>query len=118
MKNEGERTGMLCGMGMGAGSPRRETLQEGNSSTTIPSLSVFPNPATAFATFAYTLPQVPKDAWLAVRDIASRELARIPVAQADGQAVWDTRAVAPGTYTVELMNHGASLSTAKLVVKP
>ncbi len=89
-----------------------------NSSTTIPSLSVFPNPATAFATFAYTLPQVPKDAWLAVRDIASRELARIPVAQADGQAVWDTRAVAPGTYTVELMNHGASLSTAKLVVKP
>ncbi len=31
MKNEGERTGMLGGMGMGmdAGSPRRETLWEG-----------------------------------------------------------------------------------------
>ncbi len=29
MKNEGERTGVLGGMDMGAGSPRRETLREG-----------------------------------------------------------------------------------------
>ena len=88
MKNEGERTGLMGGMCTDARSPRREDLRE------------------------------EKDAWLAIRDIAGRELARIPVAQADGQAVWDTRAVAPGTYTVELMNAGASLSTVKLVVNP
>ena len=90
----------------------------GASQANTPALSIFPNPATVFATFAYTLPRTPGAAWLAVRDITGRELARIPVAQAEGQAVWDTRTVAPGTYTVELMNDGASLGTAKLVVNP
>ncbi len=90
----------------------------GASQANTPALSIFPNPATVFATFAYTLPRTPGAAWLAVRDITGRELARIPVAQAEGQAVWDTRTVAPGTYTVELLNDGASLATIKLVVKP
>ncbi|MCO5276333.1 MAG: hypothetical protein M9900_15620 [Flavobacteriales bacterium] len=89
----------------------------GASQATTPALSIFPNPATVFATFAYTLPRTPGTAWLAVRDITGRELARIPVAQAEGQAVWDTRAVAPGTYMVELVNDGVSLGTVKLVVK-
>lgn len=83
-----------------------------------PALTVFPNPASVFTTIAYTLPEKPSKAWLAVRDITGRKLARIPVAQAEGQAVWDTRAVAPGTYTVELVNDGTSLGTVKLVVKP
>lgn len=90
----------------------------GGAATTKPALAVFPNPATVFATFAYTLSKTPGAAWLATRDITGREMSRIPVSQAEGQAVWDTRTVAPGTYTVELMNDGVSLGTVKLVVNP
>lgn len=56
-------------------------------------------------------------AFLTIRDITGKEVARIAVDRAEGQTVWDTRAVAPGTYTVELVNGGASKGTVKLVVK-
>lgn len=41
----------------------------------------------------------------------------MPVEQGEGQQVWDTRQVVPGTYMVELTNAGRILGTAKVVVK-
>ena len=52
-----------------------------------------------------------------MRDTIGREVELIPLAQAEGQAVYDTRRLTQGTYTVELVNGGASKGTVKLVVK-
>ena len=46
-----------------------------------------------------------------------REENLIPVAQAEGQAVYDTRRLAPGSYTVELVNAGKHVDAQKLVVR-
>lgn len=82
-----------------------------------PALSVYLNPAGAWANFVYELQATPENSFLAIRDITGKEVARIPVQRAEGQAVWDTREVNPGTYTVELINAGGSQGSIKLVVR-
>ncbi len=82
-----------------------------------PALSVFPNPANTFATLAFDLKGTPNKAFLSIRDIAGKEIAQLPVTDAMGQTVWDTRSVAPGAYTIELVNAGVIQSVAKLIVK-
>lgn len=83
----------------------------------IPALSVFPNPANTFATLAFDLKDMPNKAFLSIRDLAGKEIAQLPVTDAVGQTVWDTRSVAPGAYTIELVNAGVTLGTVKLIVK-
>ncbi|GEM_PF-2761548 len=51
------------------------------------------------------------------RDATGREVEMIPISSTEGQAVYDTRRLAPGTYTIELVNGGNTVGTAKLVVK-
>ena len=82
-----------------------------------PMLSVFPNPANTFATLAYNLKSAPDKAFLSIRDMAGKEIAQLPVTDAMGQTVWDTRSIAPGAYTIELVNAGVTLGTTKLIVK-
>ncbi|MBS1940856.1 MAG: hypothetical protein JST38_08265 [Bacteroidetes bacterium] len=55
--------------------------------------------------------------YLLLRDANGREQDLIPVAQAEGQAVYDTRRLAPGSYTVELVNAGKHVDAQKLVVR-
>jgi hypothetical protein len=83
-----------------------------------PVLVVLPNPATTWATFDYTLPMEPQNAWITIMDAQGRSMERLAVKQATGQLVWDTREVAPGLYHVELVVNGQRLQTEKLIVKP
>ncbi len=83
-----------------------------------PVLVVLPNPATTWATFDYTLPMEPENAWITIMDAQGRSMERLAVKQAAGQLVWDTREVAPGLYPVELVVNGQRLQSEKLIVKP
>lgn len=80
--------------------------------------NAYPNPANTWANLVYDLKAAPEHAWLIIRDVAAKEVARIPVERAEGQAVWDTRSITPGTYTVELVNADRSIGATKLIVKP
>ena len=53
-----------------------------------------------------------------VRDATGREVEMIPLSRAEGQTVYDTRQLAPGTYTVDLTNGDQHLQSTKLVVRP
>lgn len=81
-------------------------------------LTVYPNPATTYVTFAYTLPEEAKDAVLVLRSMEGREVKRMPLTAKVGQQLLDTRTLAPGTYSVELLNDGTRLATERLVIKP
>jgi len=83
-----------------------------------PLLAVMPNPATTWATFTVTLTTEPNNAFVVVRDQQGRLMTQLPVNNASMQLVWDTREVAPGMYTVELVNRGSRMHTEKLIVKP
>ena len=99
------------------GAPKAMRLANTTTEAFPPVLSVYPNPAGAWANLSYNLKAVASEGYIAIRDIAGKEVARIPVERTEGQAVWDTRAVAPGTYTVDLVNGGVSVGATKLVVK-
>lgn len=47
-----------------------------------------------------------------------KHLDRMLVTTAQVQLVWDTRSMAQGLYSVELMNNGERLQTERLVVNP
>lgn len=83
-----------------------------------PVLVVRPNPATTWATFDYTLPMEPSDAWISITDAQGRTVERMQVKQTSAQLVWDTRSVAPGAYQVQLIAGQQRLRTEKLIVQP
>lgn len=66
----------------------------------------------------YDLHAAPDQARLLIRDMTGREVARLAVKAAQGQLVWDARAVPAGTYAAELFNGGVRIRTEKLVVRP
>lgn len=104
--------------GDGEGAPKSLRVPVAEMAVVDHALSVYPNPAGAWANLVYHLQGDPDNAFIAIRDIAGKEITRIPVEQTEGQAVWDTRAVVPGTYSVDLVNKGVAHSSVKLVVKP
>ncbi|MBS1568602.1 MAG: delta-60 repeat domain-containing protein [Bacteroidetes bacterium] len=81
------------------------------------SLLIRPNPANTWAVFEYRIVEPVKDAYIRVAGIDGRELTRIPITAPEGQPVYDTRQVAKGAYTVELVNAGKTVEAGKLVVE-
>ncbi len=94
----------------------RKPVSRAVGSTTMLKLS--PNPADAWVAIDYRLEAKPDEARLIVRDATGRELDQIPVSQVEGQAVYDSRRLAPGSYTVDLVNAGKHVDAQKLVVRP
>ena len=80
-------------------------------------LTIYPNPASSYTTLAYDFKAALDKAYLSIRDVVGKEVQRLPIQAAEGQTVWDTRSISPGAYTVELVNGGKTLGTAKLIVK-
>lgn len=81
-------------------------------------LNVLPNPASTWVAFEHRCDVASDPAELIVRDIAGREVQRLKVPTSPGQVVWDTRRQSPGTYAVELHQHGRILSTQRFVLRP
>src|SRR5690606_438211 len=80
-------------------------------------LAIHPNPADAWVAFDYDLLVPPDDAQLVIRDITGREVYRKVLLEARQQVVWDTRMMAPGTYTATLINGKQLLRSEKIVIR-
>ncbi len=104
--------------GESAGSPKSLPQAAVQSVQAGPQLGAFPNPAGAWTTVQYDLKARADQAYLCIRDVTGKEWARLPVERPAGQSVWDTRAVAPGAYSAELVNAGHIVATVKLIVQP
>lgn len=79
--------------------------------------NVYPNPASNYVVFEVDLAAEPKGSAIIIQDIAGRVLEQLSVSSKEQQLVLDSRAFAPGTYSVLLQNHGATLETKKLVIR-
>ena len=79
---------------------------------------IHPNPASAWAAVNYRLPGNSATLQIRFRDAQGRMVHTLQVAGEEGQAMWDTRHVAPGVYSVELMRAGRLEGMERLVVRP
>ncbi|MDX9751984.1 MAG: hypothetical protein RBT71_12965, partial [Flavobacteriales bacterium] len=95
--------------------PRTELPAVGNLVQAL--LAIHPNPADAWVAFDYDLLVPPDDALLVIRDITGREVYRKVLQEARQQVVWDTRMMAPGTYTASLINGKQLLRSEKIVIR-
>ena len=82
-----------------------------------PTMNLAPNPAAGWCVATYDLRAMPVSASVEVLDLTGRTLMRMAVPADRGQALLDTRNLAPGNYTVRLQNNGSVAATAKLLVK-
>jgi hypothetical protein len=81
------------------------------------SLLIRPNPASTWAVFEYRLVEPVDQAYIRVVDVNGHEVKRMPITAPEGQPVYDTRPVAKGVYTVELVNNGKTIEHGKLIVQ-
>lgn len=79
------------------------------------SLSVDPNPASVWATFNYTLPEIESKGVIKISDATGKLIKVLEVGGTQGQYVWDTREVKPGVYFYTFVVNGVGI-TSKLVV--
>jgi hypothetical protein len=79
--------------------------------------STYPNPAENWVTFRYRFDLPPTNAFVTVKDPLGREIASLPMTNAVGQLVFDTRDLANGMYTVSYTAGGRPLKLDKLVVR-
>ncbi|MBK8499294.1 MAG: T9SS type A sorting domain-containing protein [Flavobacteriales bacterium] len=54
---------------------------------------------------------------IAIRDLAGRTIATLMMNGQQGQQVWDTREVAPGTYLVQYLGGSGVLYSEKLIIQ-
>ena len=88
------------------------------SASILPQLTVTPNPASAWTAISYDLPATNQGQHIVIRDISGREVEHFIALGVHGQVVWDTRHVAPGVYSAELLNNMAILGSQKIVIQP
>jgi hypothetical protein len=80
-------------------------------------LRVHPNPAVNWAAIDYDLLAEARDAMILVRDVLGRPVEQFTLGGRSSQLVLDTRPLAKGLYTVELLNGGRILQVEKLIVE-
>ena len=81
-------------------------------------LWIHPNPASTNTTLYHRLPIGADRAYLVIRDMMGRQQDAFNLNAAEGQTLWDTRTVAPGTYSVELIMDGERLKCERVIVRP
>ncbi len=80
-------------------------------------LQIHPNPANNWTAFTFQLPGNRATLQLRIRDAQGRIAHSMQASGEEGQVVWDTRNVAPGVYTVELLRDGQVERTERLVIQ-
>lgn len=98
--------------------PQGRQVPVDRATAPTPMLKLAPNPANAWVAMDYRLEPPVNRAYLLLRDATGRRLEQIPVEHTESQAVYDTRRLAPGSYTVELVNDGRLVDAQKLIVRP
>ncbi len=83
-----------------------------------PGVRAYPNPASTYVALNYTLPGNAGTAQLHIRDAAGRVIHSLQASGEEGQQLWDTRGIAPGVYSVELLREGRIEHTERLIIQP
>ena len=96
-----------------------QELSVGVQEQTLPqaTLLLWPNPSNQQTWLAYSLPGHSGPVQLRIRDAQGRLAHTLQASGEEGQVVWDTRDVAPGVYTVELLREGKLERTERLVIQ-
>jgi len=79
-------------------------------------VSVMPNPASVYTSFAWELPLLEGDATLTISDISSKIIMQHILKTKQGQWIWDTRNIRKGIYYYELKSAGKSIAHGKIVI--
>ncbi|MBK7382585.1 MAG: T9SS type A sorting domain-containing protein [Flavobacteriales bacterium] len=77
-----------------------------------------PNPARDLVSILYTMAGNTGNAKLVVRDIQGRLVQEFTVGGEQGQVQWALQRMAPGVYTIALLQGDRPLSVERLVVQP
>jgi uncharacterized delta-60 repeat protein len=80
-------------------------------------LQLWPNPGEGLVRLGYALPGHHGVVQLRIRDAQGRNAHTLQASGEEGQVVWDTRGVAPGVYTVELLSDGQVERTERLIIQ-
>ncbi|MFA5418488.1 MAG: T9SS type A sorting domain-containing protein, partial [Bacteroidales bacterium] len=78
-------------------------------------LMVYPNPASTWAQFEYTLPRNATDGSIIITDITGKWIETIVLQSNQGSKLWDTRKLPKGVYLYTLKSVGLS-ETGKVVI--
>jgi hypothetical protein len=79
-------------------------------------IRAFPNPAGAFTTLYWNLPNGTDRAVLRITDVTGKEVFSRNINGQEGQWAWDTRKVPQGIYLCEIREDGKQLGSIKIVV--
>jgi len=114
----GHCTAPWTGGEMGDNTPKsRKTAVEAGGVNTEPTLRAYPNPSTNWTTIQVDLIAQPTHASVVIEDVAGRALEQLIVTNREAQLLLDARKLAPGTYTLRLLNNGATIRTEKLIIR-
>lgn len=80
-------------------------------------ISVYPNPAKSYATFAYEFQPEIQTSILQIYDAKGSLVLSAPLAGNAGHYLWDTRKVSSGTYSYTIISDSKRISNGKVVVK-
>lgn len=80
-------------------------------------ISVYPNPARAYATFAYEFQPEIQTSILQIYDAKGSLVLSAPLSGNVGHYLWDTRKVSSGTYSYTIISDSKRISNGKVVVK-
>jgi len=83
----------------------------------VSNLRMYPNPANNYVVFEVDLGAEAQHAAIVIEDITGRSLQRLIISNKEQQLAFDTRALAPGSYTVQLLNGSRRLETKNLIIR-
>ncbi|NOX47902.1 MAG: T9SS type A sorting domain-containing protein [Chlorobi bacterium] len=78
-------------------------------------LQVYPNPATDWVAFAYTLPNKDSEAVIKITDATGKLIDVVAVNGQQGQKIWDTRHIKPGAYFYSF-EAGTIIKSGKIII--
>ena len=79
-------------------------------------IEAFPNPASTWVTFEYTLPYQVESANIEIVDISGKPVKTIEVDRPFGQTTWDTRNIKTGLYIYSLKVNNNTIDQRKLII--
>lgn len=101
--------------------PKVNRTRERSAELTLADASAYglqPNPARNWVTFSYDSSNDNADAGrIVVRALDGRMVTTLMMNGAQGQQIWDTRAMAPGTYLVQYLRGEEVVHTEKLIIQ-
>lgn len=100
------------------GTPKSRRANDASTPVQLLSnLRMYPNPANNYVVFEVDLGAEAQRAAIVIEDITGRSLERLIISNKEQQLVFDTRELAPGSYTVQLLNGSTRLETKNLIIR-